>query len=119
MIKSQIIIDETQGYYIIPSGVIHGDLNEQNLIVDEMNGIWNVAGVIDFGDMQKNYLVFELAIIMAYMMLECTKTEIDPLEGSAFVLEGFVTKRYVPQIELEILRVRTNSEKVLPVIIKV
>jgi len=106
------------------SGVMHGDFNEQNLIVRKLptgdnqagqttEGRYTIAGIIDFGDLQNNYYVLELGITIAYMMLECVKAGIDPMEGSAHFLAGFMSKRPVPQLELELLRVREESESIM------
>jgi len=46
--------------------VIHGDLNDQNLLVSEAE---EVLGVIDFGDMMSTWLVNELAITAAYVLI--------------------------------------------------
>ena len=46
--------------------VIHGDANNYNVVVDESNAI----GVIDFGDMIHSQLIFDLAIALAYVILD-------------------------------------------------
>lgn len=47
--------------------VIHGDLNDQNVLVGA-DGV-SVLGVIDFGDMMNTWLVNELAITAAYVLI--------------------------------------------------
>ena len=47
--------------------VIHGDMNDQNLLVDE--GGTHVVGVIDFGDLVETWRVNELAITAAYALI--------------------------------------------------
>ncbi len=70
---------------------------------------YKIHGVIDFGDMHTAHYLFELAILLCYMMLECVKIELDPLEGSGYTLAGYMTKRNVSDLELKLLRVRVKS----------
>ncbi|XP_077440370.1 hydroxylysine kinase [Vanacampus margaritifer] len=51
--------------------LIHGDFNDLNVLVEanESNG-YKISGIIDFGDMNFGCYVYELAITIAYMMLE-------------------------------------------------
>jgi len=49
----------------LPTQLIHGDLNENNLVVTADRGI----GVIDFNDMVKACRVFELGHLLCYMLL--------------------------------------------------
>ena len=101
------------------SGIIHGDFNEQNILVQRKATAtydqYCVHGVIDFGDMHKSYYVFELAILLCYMMLECIKVNLDPLEGSGFALAGYMTKWKVSSFELKLLRVSFTCSLVNPV----
>ena len=49
------------------SAVIHGDVNDQNVLVDAAGT--RVLGVIDFGDMAHSWLVNEIAIATAYVLI--------------------------------------------------
>ena len=52
--------------------VIHGDINDQNVLVSEptsAGGERSVVGVIDFGDMCHTWLVNEVAIAAAYAVI--------------------------------------------------
>ncbi|XP_061832391.1 hydroxylysine kinase isoform X1 [Nerophis lumbriciformis] len=66
--------------------LIHGDLNDLNLLVqaNESNG-HRISGIIDFGDMNISYYVHELAIAIMYMMLEHP----EPLEVGGPILAGW------------------------------
>ncbi|XP_061883999.1 hydroxylysine kinase isoform X2 [Entelurus aequoreus] len=66
--------------------LIHGDLNDLNLLVQakESNG-HRISGIIDFGDMNISYYVHELAIAIMYMMLEHP----EPLEVGGPILAGW------------------------------
>jgi Ser/Thr protein kinase RdoA (MazF antagonist) len=48
--------------------VIHGDANDYNLLVDPQS--MTVTGLIDFGDMVYSYRVGDLAIAIAYVILD-------------------------------------------------
>lgn len=48
--------------------VIHGDANDYNVLVDPET--MTVAGLIDFGDMVYSYTVGDLAIALAYIVLD-------------------------------------------------
>jgi hydroxylysine kinase len=94
-------------YPKLEKGLIHGDLNEQNILVQPVavgSKEFAIHGIIDFGDTQESYYIFELAISMAYLMLQCLGTEIDPLEGGGLLLQGYSQHRKIPKLELEILR---------------
>jgi hydroxylysine kinase len=71
------------------SGVIHGDLNEKNVLVQSAaNGETELVGVIDFGDSSWSPYVYEVAIAIVYAMLE--SQEIDPFEVGAHILAGYL-----------------------------
>jgi len=94
-------------------GILHGDFNEQNILVGPINPEsteYKIVGLIDFGDMQVSFYVFELAITMCYMMLECLKSkDIDPFVGSAHVLMAYRKHRKVSREEIRLLRVMYNE----------
>ncbi|XP_060564806.1 hydroxylysine kinase-like [Ruditapes philippinarum] len=89
--------------YVLPKydtftkGVIHGDLNEQNIIVNEVPGqhdiptdqrIHDVSAVIDFCFISYSYIVFDIAICIAYISIEC------PDESQADVGGHFLSGYY-------------------------
>jgi len=51
----------------LAKAVIHGDLNDQNVLVDAQAG--EVLGVIDFGDMMHTWRINEIAITAAYVAI--------------------------------------------------
>ncbi|KGL74770.1 Hydroxylysine kinase, partial [Tinamus guttatus] len=68
----------------------HGDLNDHNILVDSSSTSpespqYRVSGILDFSDMSYGYYVFEVAIIIMYMMVESA----DPLRVGGHVLAGF------------------------------
>ncbi|XP_037106177.1 hydroxylysine kinase-like [Syngnathus acus] len=66
--------------------LIHGDLNDLNVLVraDESRG-YRVSGIIDFGDINLGYSVYELAINIMYMM----HLHPNPIEVGGYVLAGW------------------------------
>lgn len=83
-------------------GIIHGDFNEQNILVrktPELNDEYRIAAIIDFGDTSYSSYVFELAIAMAYMILQGEDVSIGGL-----VLAGYSMVRTVPEHEIRVLK---------------
>jgi ethanolamine-phosphate phospho-lyase len=77
-------------------GLIHGDLNEANIIIK--NG--EFKGFIDFGDMSYAPLISEVAILMTYVMMmfpeEC-------VAKGKLILSNFHSKFKILKEEIEIL----------------
>ena len=63
--------------------VIHGDANDYNVLVDSER--MEVAGLIDFGDMVYSYTVGNLAVALAYVVLD----KPDQLAVAREVVEGY------------------------------
>jgi Ser/Thr protein kinase RdoA (MazF antagonist) len=61
--------------------VIHGDANDHNVLVRDER----MTGLLDFGDMVHSAMVGELAIALAYAMLD----ESEPLEAAAALIRGY------------------------------
>ncbi|MEM9594155.1 MAG: aminotransferase class III-fold pyridoxal phosphate-dependent enzyme [Acidobacteriota bacterium] len=75
--------------------VIHGDANDENLLVDGDR----VVGLLDFGDCLVGPTVCELAIALAYGMLDSP----DPLATGAHVVSGYLETRGLDGGEQEVL----------------
>lgn len=68
------------------TGIIHGDLNDQNIIVTPVgNGNHEVSGILDFSLLTNGCYVFEVAIEIMYLMLE----NCSPLDVGGVVLAGW------------------------------
>ena len=76
--------------------VIHGDANDRNVLVHPERMI---VGVIDFGDMVFSYTAGNLAIAIAYAVLDKS----DPAETAREMIEGYTTEFQLLQNEIEML----------------
>jgi ethanolamine-phosphate phospho-lyase len=79
----------------LPSGLIHNDLNEYNLLADTQG----LTGIIDFGDIAYAPRIYDLAIAMVYIAYD----KKDYLSWSAALLKGYFDKAPLSQLELELL----------------
>jgi Ser/Thr protein kinase RdoA (MazF antagonist) len=77
--------------------VIHGDANDYNLLVDPQS--LTVTGLIDFGDMVYSYTVGDLAIAIAYVILDKS----DPHAAAAEVVSGYRGEFLLLEEELDAL----------------
>ena len=53
-------------YSSFQKGMIHGDINEQNILVKDEH----VSGVIDFAHLNESYTVFDAGISMFYFFYD-------------------------------------------------
>ncbi|MEO0558885.1 MAG: aminotransferase class III-fold pyridoxal phosphate-dependent enzyme [Bacteroidota bacterium] len=79
----------------VPIGLIHSDLNDENVLVEADR----VVGILDFGDALVNPLVCDLAIALAYLLLDVP----DPLAAGAQVVAGYHAERPLTPTEAELL----------------
>jgi Ser/Thr protein kinase RdoA (MazF antagonist) len=80
---------------VLRHGVIHGDANDHNVIVDT----GRMAGLLDFGDMVHTAIVCELAITLAYTMLD----EKEPLSAASQVIRAYQRGFPLTEAELQVL----------------
>lgn len=76
----------------LPQSVIHNDANDGNLIVEKTNGSLvpnRIAGVIDFGDAVWGWTIGELAIAIAYAVLD----HVDPMEAMCLIVDGYQSEK--------------------------
>jgi Ser/Thr protein kinase RdoA (MazF antagonist) len=78
--------------------LIHGDANEQNFLINPDQPM-KIAGLIDFGDIHFSSQINELAIALAYGLLE----EDDIAMASANMIEGYHREFKLEEKEREIL----------------
>jgi len=78
--------------------IIHNDANDYNVIVSDSTNE-QVTGLIDFGDMVYSYTVGEVAVAIAYVILD----KPDPLEAATHVVAGYDSKYKLKPEEIEVL----------------
>jgi 4-aminobutyrate aminotransferase-like enzyme/Ser/Thr protein kinase RdoA (MazF antagonist) len=79
----------------LPQGIIHADVNDENILVQD----GRISGLLDFGDSLYNPTISDLAIAMAYAMLD----QSDPLRAGADVVSGYHQFRPLREAEIEVL----------------
>jgi Ser/Thr protein kinase RdoA (MazF antagonist) len=79
----------------LPWQFIHGDMNRENILVSGDR----VTGLVDFGDSCFNPAVCDLAICLAYIMMDRD----DPLETAAIVTSAYHEMRPLTEAELSVL----------------
>jgi 4-aminobutyrate aminotransferase-like enzyme/Ser/Thr protein kinase RdoA (MazF antagonist) len=79
----------------IRQSVIHGDANDFNVLVEKDS----VVGLIDFGDMVYSYTVGELAVAIAYSILD----KPDPLAVASLIAAGYDQENPLSNDELKVL----------------
>ena len=85
---------------LLPSfrrSIIHADANDYNLLVD--GATQRVTGIVDFGDMVHSHTVNEVAIAMAYVVLQAD----DPLAAAADVVGGYHAAHPLTEAEISAL----------------
>ncbi len=82
--------------HVLRQGVIHGDLNEANIIIHNNK----LHGFIDFGDMSYAPLVCELAILLTYIMMMFPE---DGMQKAAIVIKHFHKIFPLTKEEVELL----------------
>jgi 4-aminobutyrate aminotransferase-like enzyme len=96
MFKSQVIPELNE----LRSSVIHNDWNAHNIIINKrLDSTETELGIIDFGDINHGKTIFELAIALAYLMLDHE----DPLLSAFHVVKGFNAKFPLLDLELKVL----------------
>ncbi len=85
----------------LPRSVIHNDANDGNLVVHggDSNGVHfrKIAGIIDFGDTVYSWTVSNLAVAVAYAILDKT----DPLNTASEIIRGYHSKHSLSEAEIE------------------
>ena len=68
------------------TSIIHNDANDHNVLVETAAGLdQRIAGIIDFGDMVHSCLVGDVAVAIAYAVLN----KPDPLGAAALILSAY------------------------------
>jgi len=85
--------------YLLRKSLIHNDANDNNILVHQDDSDPVVDGIIDFGDMVYSHTIFDLAVALAYIMLN-TK---DPLSRAVPVVEAYHQVFPLDKIEINVL----------------
>ncbi|XP_046365176.2 hydroxylysine kinase-like [Haliotis rufescens] len=91
-----------------PQGMIHGDLNEGNILVTEAadDDRWrdehDVSAILDYSDSAYQPYIFEVAIGMTYMSI--LSDNISPQTASGYVLAGYLTQNDLSDREIKLLK---------------
>lgn len=103
------------GLAALRRSVIHGDLNDHNVLVgggpDPFDRHQHVTGIVDFGDMVHGMTIGELAIAVAYAMLDAA----DPLSVLWHMVRGYHGVHAITEPEmravfgLAVLRLATSA----------
>ncbi|MHA2026078.1 MAG: aminotransferase class III-fold pyridoxal phosphate-dependent enzyme [Candidatus Thorarchaeota archaeon] len=81
-------------------GVIHGDANDYNVIVNHPHDDEHRAfGILDFGDMVHSHTINELAVGIAYAILNKS----DPLAIAQKIVAGYHSEVQLSEVEIEVL----------------
>ena len=79
-------------------GIVHNDVNKDNLLIDMSSDKFRISGLVDFGDIRHSCLLFELANSMAAFI-----NEDDLLLVSGYLLAGYQAVYPLPGLEFDLL----------------
>ncbi|GLX80425.1 aminotransferase [Thalassotalea insulae] len=83
----------------LPTGVIHNDANDHNVLVNNLDAPDKIAGLIDFGDMVYSQVINELAIACAYALMHST----DILKTLKTIVGGYHQVKPLSDSEIDVL----------------
>jgi Ser/Thr protein kinase RdoA (MazF antagonist) len=110
-----------QAFEALPKSIVHNDLNDYNILVPLLSEAFakgkelddpKVSGVIDFGDSVYTQTVNDLAIAIAYAIMDLP----DPLSASLDVVKGYNAHYKLSEKELECLYVLVGMRLVITVV---
>lgn len=83
----------------LPQQVIHNDANDNNLVVNKVNDSAICSGIFDFGDIVFSYRVCDLAVAMAYAMMN----QEHPLTVAKHIVKGYQKHLAISKAEIDCL----------------
>lgn len=98
-------------YKKLPKSIVHNDLNDYNILVSEDLNNPKVTGLIDFGDAVYTQTVNDLAIALAYALMDLP----DPLSAALEVINGYTKNYKLSENELECLYILVGTRLVTTV----
>ena len=101
-----------ENYQSLAKSIVHNDLNDFNILVsDNLRKPW-ITGIIDFGDSVFTQSINDLAIVLAYSIMDLP----DPLNAALDVIKGYNTHYKISEKELECLYVLVGMRLVISVV---
>ncbi|XP_048746695.2 hydroxylysine kinase-like [Ostrea edulis] len=101
-------------YRNLKKGVIHGDLSDNNILITPSSSSpddYEVVGFLDFGDATIAYYVFEIAILICYILLGADAKD-DPIQLAGHALAGYLSEFPLPTKDLTVLRICISARLV-------
>ncbi|CAF1426651.1 unnamed protein product [Rotaria magnacalcarata] len=101
--------------YVVPQfsllrkSVIHNDANDYNIIITDQDNI----GLIDFGDMCYTYLICEVSIACAYIMLN----KQNPIDSATYLIRGYNQIYSLENIEIDLIYYFIRTRLAMSVVI--
>ena len=93
-------------------GIVHNDINDNNIIVDADLINPSVKGIIDYGDAIKTQIINDVAITCAYAIMNHS----DPLAIANQIVKGYHATLVLEEEELEFLYILIGMRLVITVI---
>ncbi|MFW9805968.1 MAG: phosphotransferase, partial [Candidatus Thorarchaeota archaeon] len=81
------------------TSVIHNDANDDNIVINNPHDENRTFGILDFGDMVYSHTINELAIAIAYAILD----KADPIGVGQKIVSGYHSVYPLTELELEVL----------------
>jgi len=91
--------------------VIHNDTNDNNILVSDKSTHPEVVSIIDFGDAVYTSTINDLAISIAYAVME----KPDPLAASLHIVKGYHKKFVLQDAELKVLHLLVAMRLIISV----
>ena len=101
---------ESVNWSALPASIIHADANDYNVLVDAAGT--RVVSLLDFGDMVWSATVCNLAVALAYVMLDRQ----DPIAAAAAVVEAYHQVRPLAPAELAALYTLASTRLAMSVL---
>ena len=98
-------------YESLPKSIVHNDANDNNVIVTEDLLNPEVRGIIDYGDAVYTQTINDLAITIAYAIMN----KCDPLSAASEVIKGYSQYYKVSEREIDLLYILVAMRLIITV----
>jgi 4-aminobutyrate aminotransferase-like enzyme/Ser/Thr protein kinase RdoA (MazF antagonist) len=96
-IASRVAARDGERHSRLRRAVVHNDPNDYNVLVSRPGGAdASISGIIDFGDLVYSYRIADLAIAIAYAVLD----KADPLATAEAIVRGYARSRPIDDDEV-------------------